>query len=159
MSGSYGIRPLERDDTLELLRFYRSLPPWVVHWYDPFPGIDEERIATHIGQVAAGHAVSYVLCAPDDAIHGHAFVLAIDGDAPVFGIGLCEAAIGRGHGRALMHRVIDDVDDRGTPVVTLTVFRDNERARRLYETFGFFCTGDASCRSPGDSFAMRRLRP
>lgn len=155
----YEIRPLARNDAPALLDFYRGLPDWIVHWYDPFPGIEEQRLNEHMRQAGAREAVSYVLCSADGAIHGHGFVLAVDTDAPVFGIGLCEAAIGRGLGRALMKRVIDEADRCGATSVTLTVFKDNARARRLYESFGFTCTGEASCRSTGDSYAMRRFRP
>ena len=152
------VRPLSGADVEPLLRFYRRLPDWIVHWYDPFPSPDERKMQTHLAQADSGEAISYGLCEAD-AIRGHGFILGVRGPAPVFGIGLEEAAIGRGHGRLLMAAVIEEADAMDLPLVTLTVFKENGRARRLYERFGFVVTGEAGCRSPGDSHAMQRRRP
>lgn len=155
----YAVRRLEPGDAGELLRFYRALPGWIVHWYDPFPQPNEQRLAEHLRAAANGEAISYGLCGLDGAVHGHSFILGTRAEQPVFGIGLAEHAIGRGHGRRLMETVISEADALCMPLVTLTVFKDNDRARLLYERFGFTITGEASCRSPGDSHAMRRTGP
>lgn len=154
----YRVRSLTRTDAEPLLGFYRRLPDWIVHWYDPFPSPDEQKMQAHLERADSGEAISYGLCEAS-AIRGHGFILGVRGPAPVFGIGLEEAAIGRGQGRLLMEVVISQADAREIPLVTLTVFKENERARRLYEAFGFVVTGEAGCRSPGDSHAMERRRP
>lgn len=44
---------------------------------------------------------------------------------------------GRGIGRALLQKMIDDVREGGAKVVTLEVRENNISARHLYESFGF----------------------
>jgi ribosomal-protein-alanine N-acetyltransferase len=48
---------------------------------------------------------------------------------------------GRGLGRALLARVLDDAAGLGAPDATLEVRRSNVAARRLYEGAGFTLTG------------------
>jgi glycine/D-amino acid oxidase-like deaminating enzyme/RimJ/RimL family protein N-acetyltransferase len=48
-----------------------------------------------------------------------------------------ESFAGRGIGRALLGRALDDVRSRGARVATLWVLRDNARARRFYAAAGF----------------------
>jgi len=58
-----------------------------------------------------------------------------------------------------MEWMLDDADARRLAVVTLTVMKANERARRLYERVGFAVTGEADFLAPGDSLAMERRLP
>ncbi len=156
MSEPLDLRPLTVADGDRLLRFYRARPPWIVHWFDPFPEPDSEKISRHLEQSAADSAISLGLLDAAGELVGHGFILELASDRPVFGIGLAEAAIGHGHGRALMAAVLAEADRRRLPKVTLTVFKDNLRARRLYEGFDFVMVGEHSCRSAGDSLAMER---
>lgn len=158
MPSDHTIRPLTPSDTNALLQFYLSRPSWIAHWFDPFPQPDAEKVGKHLAQAAAGNAVSLGLVTPDGTVAGHGFILALDATRPVFGIGLAEPLIGSGSGRTLMAAVMADADSRQVPKVTLTVFKDNARARRLYESFGFVIAGEHGCRSPGDSHAMERVR-
>jgi ribosomal protein S18 acetylase RimI-like enzyme len=48
---------------------------------------------------------------------------------------------GRGIGRALMQRLMEEARARGGARMTLRVFAPNERARRLYERLGFEVEG------------------
>jgi GNAT superfamily N-acetyltransferase len=58
--------------------------------------------------------------------HGHIGILAVT-----------ETAEGRGAGGALMRAAEAWARDRGYPALTLNVFDANQRARRMYEHFGF----------------------
>ena len=60
------------------------------------------------------------------AAHGHIGILAVT-----------EAAEGRGAGSALMHAAETWARDRRYPALTLNVFDANQRARGMYEHFGF----------------------
>lgn len=157
MNDTLTIRPLRLADADALLRFYRELPPWIVHWFEPFPEADRTTIGEHLAGAAAGDAISLGLIARDGTVCGHAFLLDLSAAHAVFGCGLREAIIHMGHGRRLMQAVMAEADKRRIPKVSLTVFKDNLRARRLYESFGFVDAGDVKCRKPGDSLLMERL--
>lgn len=157
MKCTYVIRSLAESDAGELLKFYDSRPSWVVRWFDPFPQPTLGKIKRHLRRARSGNAVSMALLGSSErSIAGHGFVLKLNSERPCFGIGLCESAMGEGYGRRLMAAVLHEVDRLCIPRVTLTVFKDNMRARRLYESFGFVTTGESSCRSSGDSLAMER---
>jgi ribosomal protein S18 acetylase RimI-like enzyme len=64
---------------------------------------------------------------PEDAGRGHIFSLYV---AP--------AASGRGLGSYLLAHALADLERRHLDPVTIWVFEQNERARRLYTGFGFF---------------------
>ena len=57
------------------------------------------------------------------------------------GLAVDPSSEGRGVGRALMERLIDEARGRGGLRMTLRVFAPNERARRLYERLGFEVEG------------------
>jgi GNAT superfamily N-acetyltransferase len=58
--------------------------------------------------------------------HGHVGMIAVT-----------EAAEGRGAGAALMRAAEDWARSRGYPKLTLNVFEGNQRARQVYERFGY----------------------
>lgn len=159
MNAASVIRPLVSADADALLRFYRALPPWIVRWFEPFRDPTRDVLEQHLRAAAAGNHVSLGLVDPAGAVLGHAFILGIREPRPVLGIGLCEQAIGHGCGRRLMAALLRAADARELPRVTLTVFKDNPRARHLYETCGFAVTGEHACRAPADSWAMERRGP
>lgn len=57
------------------------------------------------------------------------------------GIGLLRDYRGQGVGKALMETTLDAAKARGLTRIELTVRTDNERAKRLYEKFGFVGEG------------------
>ncbi|MCX6376913.1 MAG: GNAT family N-acetyltransferase [Armatimonadetes bacterium] len=63
-------------------------------------------------------------------------------DYPVLGIGVSEELRGRGFGRTLMERLVEYVRARGNKGIELTVVKSNDRARLLYERFGFAICGE-----------------
>ena len=56
-------------------------------------------------------------------------------------MGVVAAHRERGIGSALMQATLDDARARGLTRIELTVRIDNERAKRLYEKFGFVVEG------------------
>jgi len=153
------IRRLTTNDTARLVAFYESLSD-EVHWfYRPFTDITAEALWDHLaGSDDLRHIIKGVV---DDtgAVVGHAFILNTDGPEPVLGIGLHQSVHGKGLGRELMVRVLDEADAWGLPLVTLTVVKTNHRAVRLYESLGFEIRGEVSFRSENDSHYMERHRP
>jgi RimJ/RimL family protein N-acetyltransferase len=59
----------------------------------------------------------------------------------VLGMGVIVEYRGQGLGRALMDATLKAAKERGFTRIELTVRVDNERARRLYERFGFVTEG------------------
>lgn len=152
------IEPLAPQHLGELLAFYRSLSDEVVWFYRPFEPIDEGTLGTHLTEVAEGRCHSWAVRDLCRRIVGHGFIAGLDA-TPVLGIGLHQDYHSRGIGRALMECMLAHADDEELPVVSLTVVKANERARRLYESLGFYTTGEVSFRAPGDSLSMERRRP
>ena len=66
-----------------------------------------------------------------NAARGHLFALYVD-----------PSQSGHGVGRRLLERAIGELDPMSTRDVTLWVFEENERARRLYQAAGFVPDGD-----------------
>jgi RimJ/RimL family protein N-acetyltransferase len=62
----------------------------------------------------------------------------------MLGMGVASSHRGRGIGSALMRATLDDARASGLTRIELTVRTDNERAKRLYEKFGF--VGEGLCR-------------
>ncbi len=152
------IEPLSPQHHGELLAFYRSLSEDVAWFYRPFEPVDAATLGAHLDEVAAGRCSSWAVRGPEGMILGHGFIGGLDA-VPVLGIGLHQDYLSRGIGRRLMEWMLDAADARRLPVVTLTVMKANQRARRLYERMGFAVMGEVSFRAPRDSLAMERRLP
>lgn len=59
----------------------------------------------------------------------------------ILGMGVLAAHRGKGIGRALLKRTLAAAKDRGYTRIELSVRADNERAKKLYERFGFVVEG------------------
>ncbi len=100
-----------------------------------------------------------------DAIVGMAVTApSRDPDAPpttgeLEAIYLAPEAIGRGIGRALHDRAMDDLRERGFAEAMLWVLRENQRARRFYEAAGWHTDGAAKDEErPGGTLHETRYR-
>ena len=60
-----------------------------------------------------------------------------EGAGEVYAIYLAPEARGRGYGRALFARAIEDLQARGFDPIVVWVFEDNPIGRRFYEAAGF----------------------
>jgi ribosomal protein S18 acetylase RimI-like enzyme len=49
----------------------------------------------------------------------------------------------KGYGSKMIHKVLADISSSGYSKVMLWVFKENERARKFYESIGFYTTGRA----------------
>ncbi len=136
------IRDLAADDALKLQSFYNSLDHGARLLFRPmgWTGAYSDFEAVVKGVL---DGVRYdVVVEKDGKIHGWAFIAGMDGEFPVFGIGVSETLRGMGYGRKIMGRVIDfGRRNRTKKGIDLTVVQTNDRARLLYESFGFRSTG------------------
>jgi ribosomal-protein-alanine N-acetyltransferase len=103
----------------------------------------------------------YVVAEDDGgAIIGYAGLAAAGGQADVQTIAVAPERQGQGVGAALLTELLDEAGRRGAEAVFLEVRADNDRARRLYERFGFHRVGlRRRYYQPSgvDAIVMRRL--
>ena len=84
----------------------------------------------------------YVAVDGDDGrLAGWAGMASAGGQADVLTIGVRPRLQGRGLGARLLTELLDEAAARGCAEVFLDVRADNDRARRLYERFGFTSVG------------------
>jgi [ribosomal protein S18]-alanine N-acetyltransferase len=88
-----------------------------------------------------GDTRHYVAAEEDGVLAGWAGLAAIGGQGDVLTIGVRPESQGRGIGAALLTALLDEAAVRGCVEVFLDVRADNDRARRLYERFGFTAVG------------------
>ncbi len=150
------VRRLSPTDTGRLLAFYQALSDTVTFFYEPFGELNEDVIGRHLAGAEASKHISLGLWRQDGTVLGHAFVFDVEGNKPVFGIGLNESVQGRGWGRRMTAAALAEGDARGVPLVTLTVLKANHRAIKLYEKSGFVIKGEDSFRAAHDSHYMER---
>jgi [ribosomal protein S18]-alanine N-acetyltransferase len=83
----------------------------------------------------------YVVVEEGDILAGWAGLAAAGGQGDVLTIGVRPEMQGRGLGATLLMALLDEAVARGCGEVFLDVRADNDRARRLYERFGFTPVG------------------
>ena len=97
---------------------------------------------TYRGELAdPGGTRHYVLAEDDGVLAGWAGLAAVGGQGDVLTIGVRPELQGRGVGSALLTALLDEAAVRECAEVFLDVRADNDRARRLYERFGFTAVG------------------
>jgi len=149
------IRELTADDGPALQRFFNSLSTETRRLFRPAGwNMSLQQCAALCRQSAAGERVDLVL---EDCgrVVGWSFLQCLDRPSPSFGIGLAEQYCGQGHGKTLMGRTIARARELGKEGVELTVVQSNERAWRLYESFGFVRTGMWQGSDEQDYYEMR----
>ena len=150
------IRKLGGTDAESLRAFYASLSQAVTVMFQPFAEVTKAAMRDHLAEADTGRHLSFGIVADDGTVMGHGFILHINSDKPVFGIGLHQSIHGRGWGHKLMRSVLSEADDGKRSPVTLTVLKVNRRARALYEKMGFVLRGEATFRENNDSYYMER---
>ena len=126
-----------------------------------FPGDDPWPQTAFVRELAAEH-IRYVAARAGDTLVGYAGISRLGRVAPfeyeIHTIGVDPAYQRHGIGRAMMTRLLDEVDG----VVYLEVRTDNDAAIALYQSLGFVTVGVRKryYRASGaDAFTMRRDRP
>jgi aminoglycoside 6'-N-acetyltransferase len=142
MWSPYSFRPASADDLPRLRRWLRA--PEVARWWgeprEQFEllraDLSEPRMTMRIVSFG-GRAFAY---AQDYEVHAwpqaHLAHLPQGSRAIDSFIGV-SSMIGRGHGRAYLRLLAEDLCAKGAPLVAIDPAVDNLRARRAYETAGF----------------------
>lgn len=134
------LRVLADSDQDALLTFYLSLDSETVKLFHPWEFTIEE-IQKHCQSVIDQDHIGVVAESEHGKIIGHAFITHIKTKKPSFGVGLREDYRGIGLGKKLMRCVLSKARARDARRITLTVIKENTKARTLYEQFGFKVTG------------------
>ncbi|MHB1457540.1 MAG: GNAT family N-acetyltransferase [Armatimonadota bacterium] len=136
------IRDVTSEDTLALQSFYNTLDHGARVTFRPMGWTGAYSDFEAVVKGVLDGARYDVVVEKDGKIHGWAFIAGMDGEFPVFGIGVSETLRGKGYGKKIMARVIDfGRRNRAKKGIDLTVVQTNDRARLLYESFGFRSTG------------------
>jgi GNAT superfamily N-acetyltransferase len=132
------IRDLTTADLEVFEAFYRSLSPETATLFRPF-GWELRRadLLTHLRETEAGEHLSLGLFNEAGEMEGHGFMLYLGQAQPSFGLGLRDRMQGQGWGPKLMAAVMEDPRVASLPLTTLTVVKTNDRARRIYERWGY----------------------
>ena len=136
------IRQPREGDAPALQAFYNSLDPFGKEMFHPIGPSAELQACEKVVRDAQLGARFDLVIERGGEILGWAFVSGLEKDCPVLGIGVSEELRGRGFGRTLMERLVEFVRARGNKGIELTVVRTNDRARLLYERFGFEICGE-----------------
>ncbi|GAA2450473.1 ribosomal protein S18-alanine N-acetyltransferase [Actinomadura vinacea] len=146
------LRPMTADDLPAVLQLERTLFPedaWT-----------EEML---LGELSDQPRTRHYVVAedPGGGLVGYAGLAAAGGQADVQTIGVQPHRQGTGVGAALLTELLDEAGRRGSHEVFLEVRADNDRARHLYERFGFERVGIRKRYyqpSGVDAIVMRRKR-
>lgn len=128
-SGSLALAPVSRDDMEEvaLIEADSNSPPWS---HSLFLGELDNRFAAILGGYdRSGFLVGFIL------YH------ALGREAHILKFAVRQTHRGGGRGKEILHGTLERMRGMGIRWVTLEVRESNERARKVYESFGFSCTG------------------
>jgi GNAT superfamily N-acetyltransferase len=149
------IEVLTADAASALQRFYNELSSGFRRLFRPMGWnmiyADCARICHDCAQ---GKRFDVVLRAGQKIV-GWAFLAGMDRDVPSLGIGLAEAWCGKGYGRQLMERLIQEAKSRKKKGIALIHVKENEAAGALYRKCGFQVTGE---RTGGDGNAYWEMK-
>lgn len=138
-------RSLRPDDTPDLIRFFEAISQSgserLFHPH-PFTAACAERICRHRDSVADAHDEYHAAFAAsaggrDLVAYGMLRGWAEGYEVPSLGIAVHPRHRGRGIARVFMHHLHEVAAARGARKVRLKVYRNNDPARRLYESLGY----------------------
>jgi ribosomal-protein-alanine N-acetyltransferase len=134
MSGEVTLRIMTAADLPAVLRLEHELFPEDAWSEQMLVGelADQPRTRHYVVAVAQASEPGQA-----EEIIGYAGLAAAGGQADVQTIGVLPHRQGGGVGAALLTELLEEAARRGCEAVFLEVRADNDRARRLYERFGF----------------------
>ncbi len=140
LRSSVTLRAAGPDDVERMMRYFESLGETSRGFFHPHP-FDRE----HSESICCDtNADTYrVVVVSDDDIVGYAwFGPSSRSPYPMVGIGVSDAFQGRRLGGALMDALTAEARARNLPGLRLTVYKNNERAVRLYTSRGYRIVGE-----------------
>jgi RimJ/RimL family protein N-acetyltransferase len=143
-SASVHLRSLVNNDALALMTFYNNLSPPTIRLFRPLglqTSLDVCRqIVSENGHVPV--ARFDLVASEGEKIVGWAFVSGVNTERPELGLGVADDFQGQGIGTALLSRLMEWAKQNGLSEISLIVVKDNHRAQKLYQRFGFVTEGE-----------------
>jgi len=139
------IRQLQKDDGLRLNEFFEHLTEKDKYYFYPHP-LDIEH-AKQLAE-ASGDEDNIRFVATEEAhgkeeIIGYTYIARVEKSEDwSFGIAIRGDSRSSGLGTKLLSSLIEKAKTNGVKRIKLTVHKENELARRLYEKYGFRITGE-----------------
>ncbi|HJN16920.1 MAG TPA: GNAT family N-acetyltransferase, partial [Armatimonadota bacterium] len=153
--GEVAMDVLRAGDELALQRFYNELSARARWFFRPFGWTGTYAECADIcARAAAGSRIDHVLRS-GDSIVGWASLEGWDKEVPHLGIGVADEHCGKGHGKQLMQRLIDDAREAGKRGIELIHVKENATAGGLYRSLGFKETGERVGLDGNDYWEMR----
>ncbi len=137
MTNAAQIRQLDDSLAPSLLRFYEGLSDSSKRTFHPLGDHTTPEACRTIARDNAADKKYDLLALEERRVVGWGFLWDLDSDAPTFGLAVADDCHGRGIGSTLMDRVVETAQERRLPQVILSVVRDNDKARAMYERRGF----------------------
>ncbi len=137
----FTVRRLTASDAPALQAFHASLGPISQRRFFPHQ-YDDATVARALARADRGEDRLLGLFDADACMVGYFFLWYFKERVPLLGIGLRDDLHGRGLGRQMMKRLIDEAVENGNEGIELTTMLDNERAFALYKKVGFRYTGE-----------------
>jgi ribosomal protein S18 acetylase RimI-like enzyme len=160
------VRSMYRMQSEETRRQFRH---WVIAGYGP--GLGARSLLSYLGPVLCTNrafrwvgrlrlrGISFIAftAVVEGRVAGFAYALAANRNASSFGILVLDGYQGTGVGTRLTRAVVEAADANNLEVF-LSVYDDNLRARKLYESFSFRYGGPAEGRADGGRSALKMVR-
>ena len=149
------VRPIREGDGPALQAFYNALGAEARTLFRPLGWNSSLADAeASVAAALAGDRYDIVLDHGGEIV-GWAFLMNVKQEVAHFGIGIADAYCSQGLGRDLMADVVAAGKRLGLQGVDLIVVQRNDRARKLYERYGFKQTGTQTGPDGQDYFAMK----
>ncbi|MGQ9732469.1 MAG: GNAT family N-acetyltransferase [Candidatus Zipacnadales bacterium] len=146
---------LRIEDASSLQAFYNGLSPSARCLFRPLGwNALYADCATVCAEAVEGKRLDYVLRS-GKSIVGWAFLLGWEADVPHLGIGVADNYRGKGLGKQLIQRLINDARTAGKQAIELIYVKHNLPAGRLYRSFGFSEVGQHVGKDGNEYWAMR----
>ena len=133
---SFAVRPARQDDLEPWLELFETVAA-EGRWIGTEAPLDRERYTTGFAESLANDDVAMFIADAGDEIVGHLRVELLRYRVAELGMMVADGWRGRGVGSALLASAVDWARGKGAHKVALQMWPHNERARALYEKFGF----------------------
>ena len=166
------IRPATLKDVQQIAEIH------VASWQAAYPGLLPQKLLDNLSaepranwwrQAIAQNGRIKILVATDEADNIQGFAAyspsrdddATEDTAEIQAIYLAPTAWGKGYGRVLMNRALEDIQAQGFTEVTLWVLKGNQRAITFYEKAGFNLENETKTEELGGALIteLRYRRP
>jgi alpha-mannosidase/GNAT superfamily N-acetyltransferase len=149
------IRELCKSDGEKLGRFLESLSPETEYFFHPYPLTRDSAVS-----FARREDIYCLVAEEGKEIIGYAWWEPKDAELPSIGICVSDKYQGKGVGKALLGKLVEEAEKWGKKGLRLITMKDNVRAIALYKKFGFYIVGETKEDPRGESWKMiKRIEP